>query len=92
MTLRASTTMKLHAAVCAGEALIGLWLGAAVLGRTPCLSRSPARETTASGDHQPDAEAAAGFAVLAYELLDAHADTGQLAEQPRTRPLVGGAP
>jgi hypothetical protein len=40
----------------------------------------PARETTASGDHQAEAEAAAGLALLAYELLDAHADTAQLAD------------
>ena len=77
MRLRASTAMKLHAAVCAGEALICLQLGAAVL---RAHSVRPARETTASGDHQPDAEAAAGLAVLAYELLDAHADTAQLAD------------
>jgi hypothetical protein len=40
----------------------------------------PARETAARGDHQPDAQAAAELAVLAYELLDAHADTAQLAD------------
>ena len=73
--------MKLHAAVCAGEALICLRLGAPVL-RAHSVPQAvhPARETTASGDHQPDAEAAAGLAVLAYELLDAHADTAQLAD------------
>jgi hypothetical protein len=38
------------------------------------------RNTTASGDHEPDAEAAAGLALLAYELLDAHGDTAQLAD------------
>src|SRR5207247_7159372 len=38
------------------------------------------RKTTASGDHQPDAEAAAGLALLAYELLDAQADTAHLAD------------
>ena len=31
-------------------------------------------------DHPSDAEAAAGLALLAYELLDAHADTAQLAD------------
>jgi hypothetical protein len=40
----------------------------------------PARETTASDDHRPDAEAAAGLVLLAYELLDAHADTAELAD------------
>jgi hypothetical protein len=82
MRLRASTAIKLHAAVCAGEALICLRLGAAVL-RAHSVPQAvhPARETTASGDHRPDEdEAAAGLAVLAYELLDAHADTGQLAD------------
>ena len=61
--------------------LLNLRLGAAVL-RAHSLPQAvhPARETTASGDHQPDAEAAAGLAVLAYELLDAHADTAQLAD------------
>jgi hypothetical protein len=73
--------MKLHAAVCAGEALICMGLGAAVL-RAHSVPQAvhPARETTASGDHRPDREAAADLALLAYELLDAHADTGQLAD------------
>jgi len=81
MRLRASTAMKLHAAVCAGEALICLRLGAAVL-RAHSLPQAvhPTGETNASGDHQPDAEAATGLALLAYELLDAHADTAQLAD------------
>lgn len=34
----------------------------------------------ARSDRRPDAEAAAGLALLAYELLDAHADTAQLAD------------
>jgi hypothetical protein len=73
--------MKLHAAVCAGEALVCLRLGAAVL-RAHAVPQAvhPVRETPATGDHQSDAEAAAGLALLAYELLDAHADTGQLAD------------
>jgi len=37
-----------------------------------------ATRTSGGGDHRPDAEAAAGLAELAYELLDAHADTAQL--------------
>jgi hypothetical protein len=40
-----------------------------------------ASNTSAGGDHQTDAEAAAGLAALAYELLDAHADTAQLADE-----------
>ena len=39
-----------------------------------------ATDTSAGGDHRPDAEAAAGLAALAYELLDAHTDTAQLAD------------
>ena len=48
---------------------------------TPCLRpfTQPARQLLSS-DHQPDAEAAAGLTLLAYELLDAHADTAQLAD------------
>ena len=81
MRLPASTALKLHAAVCAGEALICLRLGAAVP-RAQSVPQAvhPAPETTASGDHQPDTEAAAGLASLAYELLDAHADAAQLAD------------
>ncbi len=81
MRLRASTAMKLHAAVRAGEALICLRLGAAAL-RAHCAPQAvhPARETTASSDHQPDAQAPASLTILAYELLDAHADTAQLAD------------
>jgi hypothetical protein len=41
--------------------------------------RRPAH-STAGGDHQPVSAAAASLAVLAYELLDAHADTAQLAD------------
>jgi hypothetical protein len=35
---------------------------------------------SAGGDHHRDEDAAAGLAALAYELLDAHADTAQLAD------------
>jgi hypothetical protein len=40
-----------------------------------------ATDTSAGGAHQPDEDAAAGLALLAYELLDAHADTAQLADE-----------
>jgi hypothetical protein len=81
MRLRTSTAMKLRAAVCAGETLVCLGLGAAVLrAHSEPQAVHPARETTASGDHQPDAETAADLASLAYELLDAHVDTLQLAD------------
>ena len=36
--------------------------------------------TSGGGDHRPDEEAGAGLAELAYELLDAHADTAQLVD------------
>ena len=82
MRAPASTAIKLQAAVCAGGAVICLRLGAA--GRRAHAAAQPANpgatETSGAGDHQPDAEAAAGLAELAYELLDAHADTAQLAD------------
>jgi hypothetical protein len=34
--------------------------------------------TSGGGDPRPDAQAGAGLAELAYELLDAHTDTAQL--------------
>src|SRR4051794_2463458 len=73
--------LKLHAAACAGEALICLRLGAGVL-RAHSVPQPvhATRETTARGDRQPDAEAAAALSLLAYELLDAHSDTAQLAD------------
>jgi hypothetical protein len=37
-------------------------------------------DPSAGGDYQPDPAAPAGLAALAYELLDAHADTAQLAD------------
>ena len=81
MRLAASTAIGIQGAVCAGGALVGLRLGAAALRAhsVPGAVR-PARDTTAGGDHQPDSAAAASLAVLAYELLDAHADTAQLAD------------
>jgi hypothetical protein len=36
--------------------------------------------TSGGGNHPPDAEAGAGLAELAYELLDAHTDTAQLVD------------
>ena len=77
----ASTGMKVQAAVCAGEALICLRLGVGAL-RAHSVPQAvhEAPDTTAGGDHQPDSATAASLAVLAYELLDAHADTAQLAD------------
>lgn len=80
MRLRTSTAMKLRTAVCAGETLVCLGLGAAVLrAHSGPQAVHAARETTASGEHRPDAETAADLTSLAYELLDAHADTASLA-------------
>ena len=81
MRRAASTAIGIQGAVCAGGALICLRLGAAALRAHPVPGAvRPARDTTAGGDHQPDSAAAASLAVLAYELLDAHADTAQLAD------------
>ena len=82
MRLAASTAIGIQAAVCAGGALICLRLGAAASSRSfRATGRSPsATDTTAGGDHRPDAAAGASLAALAYELLDAHADTAQLAD------------
>ena len=76
-----STAIRLQAAVCAGGALVGLRLGAAAVRAHSVpqpVHRAP--DTTAGGDHRPESAAAASLAELAYELLDAHADTAQLAD------------
>ncbi len=79
MRLRASTGMKIQGAVCAGEALICLRLGAAARrAHSGPQAVHPGSDTTA-GDREADSAAAASLATLAYELLDAHADTAQLA-------------
>lgn len=83
MRTLASTAIKIRAAVCAGGALVCLRPGAS--GRrarsVPQAVHPGASDASVGGDHQPDAEAAAGLALLAYELLDAHADTAQLADE-----------
>jgi hypothetical protein len=71
MRLAASTAIKLQAVVC-------LRLGAA--GRRAHAVNPGANGTSGGGDHRPDAEAGAGLAELAYELLDAHTDTAQLVD------------
>jgi hypothetical protein len=82
MRLNASTAIKLQAAVCAGGAVVCLRHGAA--GRRahslPQAVRAGATGTSGGGDHRPDPEAGAALAELAYELLDAHVDTAQLAD------------
>jgi hypothetical protein len=82
MRLPASTSIKIQAAVCAGRALVCRRLGAA--GRrahsAPHAVHSGNTGTSATGDQQPAAKEAGGVAALAYELLDAHADTAQLAD------------
>jgi hypothetical protein len=82
MRLPASAAIKIQGAVCACGILACLRLGAAG-SRAHSVPQAPptgANGPSAGGDHQPDAEAAAGLAALAYELLDAHADTAQLAD------------
>ena len=76
MRVRASTAIKFQAAACAGGAVVGLRIGAA--GRRAHAVHPGATRTSGGGDHRPDAEAGAGLAELAYELLDAHTDTAQL--------------
>jgi hypothetical protein len=80
MRLAASTAIGVQGAVCAGGALICLRLGAAAI-RAHSVPHTvhPAPDTIAGGDRQPGSAAAASLAALAYELLDAHADTAQLA-------------
>ena len=77
-----STGIGIQAAVCAGEALICLRLGAAALRAHSGLTAAAhsVSDTTAGGARQPESAAAASLAALAYELLDAHADTAQLAD------------
>jgi hypothetical protein len=81
MRLYASTAIGIQAAVCARRALTSLRLGAAAV-RAHSVPQAvhPAPDTTGGGDRQPDLAAAASLAALAYELLDAHADTAQLAD------------
>ena len=76
MRAPASTAIKIQAAVCAGGALLRLRLDAAGRRAQPQAVRGGASETSAGGNHP----AGAHLAVLAYELLDAHADTAQLAD------------
>jgi len=79
MRVPASTAIKLQAAACAGGTVVCLRLGAA--GRRAhgaARAGQPGATGTSGGDHRPDAEAGAGLAELAYELLDAHTDTAQL--------------
>jgi|SRR5690242_13379787 hypothetical protein len=80
MRLTASTAIGIQAAVCASGALICSRLGSAAL-RNHSVRQEVHRgsSTTAGGDRQPDSAVAANLAALAYELLDAHADTAQLA-------------
>jgi hypothetical protein len=82
MRIPASTAIKLQAAVCAGGVVVCLRLGAA--GRRAHAAAQAVHpgvtSTSGGGDHRSDSPAAASLAVLAYELMDAHADTAQLAD------------
>jgi hypothetical protein len=81
MRVPASTAIKLQAAACAGGAVVCLRLGAAGR-RAHAAPRAvhPAAAGTSGGSDLRPAEAGAGLAELAYELLDAHTDTAQLVE------------
>jgi hypothetical protein len=82
MRLHVSHAKTIQAAFCAGEAVVCLRLGAAV-GRAHSVGRvvhPGAADPSDGADHQPDSASAAGLAALAYELLDAHSDTAQLAD------------
>ena len=79
MRLPASSAIKLQAAACAGRAVVGLRRGAAGRRADAAAQAVHAGATgTSGGDHRAGAEAGAGLAELAYELLDAHTDTAQL--------------
>ena len=82
MRARASTAIKLQAAVHAGGAMLCLRRGAG--GRRghslPQAVRAGATDRGVGGDHRADADTGARLVALAYELLDAHADTAQLAD------------
>jgi hypothetical protein len=79
MSLPASTSIRIQAAVGAARALVCLRLGAAGR-RAPRAACTADTGTSATGDHHRAATAAEGLIALAYELLDAHADTAQLAD------------
>jgi hypothetical protein len=82
MRLAASTAIGIWGALCAGGALLCLRRGAA--GRRghflPQAVRAGATGTRVGGDQRADADTGTGLVALAYELLDAHADTAQLAD------------
>jgi hypothetical protein len=82
MRLAASTAIKLQAAVCAGGVVVCLRLGAAGRCAHAAAQAVPpgATDTGVGGDHRADADTGAGLVALAYELLDAHSDTSQLAD------------
>jgi hypothetical protein len=82
MRLAASTAIGIQGAVCAGGALICLRRGAADrrARSLPQGVRAGATDTGVGGDHRADANTGAGLVALAYELLDAHSDTSQLAD------------
>src|SRR4051794_38237059 len=79
MRVPASAAVRLQAAACPGGALVCLRFGAAG-GRAHAAAQAVhpgATGMSRGGDHRPDAEADAGLAEFAYELLDAHTDTAQ---------------
>jgi len=79
MSMPTSTAIKLQAAACVGGVLVCLRLRAAGR-RAHAAPRAVHPHATTASDHRPDAKAGAGLAELAYELLDAHADTAQFVD------------
>ena len=80
MRLAPSTGIGIQAALGAGGALLCLRRGAAGRRAHPGAQAGyPGPDTSAGADRKSDSVAAASLAALAYELLDAHADTEQLA-------------
>ena len=82
MRAPATRARKVQAAICAGEALVCLRLGAA-MGRVHWVGRSPstsAADPSTGANYRPDLTSAPDLAALTYELLDAHSDTAQLAD------------
>jgi hypothetical protein len=77
----ASTAIGIQAAVCAGGALVCLRLDAAGRRAHSMSHFGRVGASDIGDDYRRDNETAGGLAALAYELLDAHADTAQLAAE-----------
>jgi len=85
-----SAADAIHAAVIAGEALIRTRLAVLVSRKPPtAIALRPAAATInacPTSDGEPNGSIAADVGALVYELLDAHADTADLAADLRWEP------